>query len=157
MVQKAKQGGCATKAPVGYLNVRDKIGGSEVSRVVLDPERAVVVREGFRMYATGDYSIAELQSWLATKGLTSPYAKKSGAPPPVSAIHRMLANPFYVGVVEWHGVQYGGQHKPLISRALFERVQEMLRPTIVSVSGSDATTTISRGSYAAGSVAIACP
>lgn len=35
--------------------------------------------------------------------------------------------PFYVGVVEWHGVQYEGQHKPLISRALFERVQEMLK------------------------------
>ncbi|CAN5558405.1 hypothetical protein BH24ACT26_BH24ACT26_00070 [soil metagenome] len=32
-----------------------------------------------------------------------------------------------MGVVEWHGVQYEGQHKPLISRALFERVQEMLK------------------------------
>ncbi len=85
------------------------------------------VREAFRMYATGDYSVAELQSWLASKGLTSPYAKKPGAPPPISAVHRMLTNPFYVGVVEWNGVEYEGQHKPLISGALFERVQEALK------------------------------
>lgn len=114
-------------APIGYVRVREKVGANEVSRVVLDPERAMLVREAFRMYATGDYSVAELQSWLASKGLTSPYAKKPGAPPPVSAIYVMLTNPFYVGVVEWHGVQYEGQHKALISLPLFERVQEVLR------------------------------
>ena len=127
MAQKAKLGGWPGKAPIGYLRARERVGGMEISKVVLDPERAMLVREAFRMYATGDYSVAELQSWLASKGLTSPYAKKPGAPPPVSAIHVMRTNPFYVGVVEWNGVQYEGEHKALISRPLFERVQEVLR------------------------------
>jgi site-specific DNA recombinase len=38
----------------------------------------------------------------------------------------MLQNPFYVGIVEWDGVQYEGKHKTLVSRNLFERCQEVL-------------------------------
>lgn len=39
----------------------------------------------------------------------------------------MLRNPFYIGVVEWHGVKYPGDHKPLVSKALFNRAQDVLR------------------------------
>jgi hypothetical protein len=44
-----------------------------------------------------------------------------------SQMAAMLANPFYTGVVEWDGVRYPGQHKPLIPQAMFERVQEVMR------------------------------
>jgi hypothetical protein len=37
------------------------------------------------------------------------------------------AHPFYVGVVQWGGARYEGQHKALIPQSLFERVQETLR------------------------------
>jgi site-specific DNA recombinase len=126
MTQKAKQGVWPARAPIGYLNDIRRENGKEIKRVVLDPERAILVREGFRLYATGDYSIAEVQAALAAKGLSSPMARRPGAPPPVSAIGRMLQNPFYVGTVEWGGVDYKGTHKPLVSRNLFERVQEVL-------------------------------
>jgi site-specific DNA recombinase len=126
MSQKAKQGQWPAKAPLGYLNDVRRENGKEVKRVILDPERAILVREAFRLYATGEYSLAELQSELAAKGLTSPAARKPGAPPPVSAIARTLANPFYVGIVEWDGIEYPGKHKPLVTRNLFERVQEVL-------------------------------
>lgn len=79
------------------------------------------------MYATGDYSLAQLQAALHAKGLTSPTARKPGAPPPVSALATMLQNPFYIGIVEWDGVRYPGKHKALLSKNLFERVQEVLR------------------------------
>jgi site-specific DNA recombinase len=39
----------------------------------------------------------------------------------------MLQNPFYIGIVEWDGVRYPGKHKPLITKNLFERVQEVLK------------------------------
>jgi site-specific DNA recombinase len=39
----------------------------------------------------------------------------------------MLANPFYIGIVEWGGVDYQGKHKPLVSEPLFEKVREVLR------------------------------
>ena len=80
-----------------------------------DPGRAFLVKEMFRLYATGDYSISELQSAMSAKGLTSP-ASRSGKPPATSKVARMLADPFYVGIVEWNGVRYPGQHKPLILR-----------------------------------------
>jgi len=127
MTQKAKMGGWPTKAPIGYLNVREKTAGKEIAKVVLDPERALLVRETFRLYATGEYSLPELQAAMHAKGLTSPYARRPGAPVSVSKLAELLTNPFYLGVVQWGGVRYPGQHKALIPRNLFDRVQQTLR------------------------------
>jgi site-specific DNA recombinase len=127
MTQKAKMGGWPTRAPIGYLNVRDRIAGQEIAKVTLDPERALLVRETFQLYATGEYSLPELQATMHAKGLTSPYAKQPDAPVSVSKLAEMLANPFYVGIVAWNGVRYQGQHKQLIAQSLFDRVQETLR------------------------------
>jgi len=121
MTQKAKMGGWPGRAPIGYWNVRERVGGRDVSRVELDPERALLVREAFRLYATGEYSILELRGTMHAKGLTSPHARKPGAPMSASKLAEMLANPFYVGVVEWGGVHSEGQHRPT-------RVTEHLRP-----------------------------
>lgn len=126
--QKAKQGGWPSRAPVGYRNVRESGEyGRGVAKVVLDPKRAMLMKEAFRLYATGDYSIAELASAMAGKGLTNPYSKRPGATMGVATLAQVLANPFYIGVVDWNGVQYKGQHKALVSKNVFERVQEVLR------------------------------
>lgn len=126
MSQKAKMGGWPQRAPIGYLNQREKTGGRETARIIIDPQRAFLVKEAFRLYATGDYSLSELHSTMEAKGLTS-IASKSGKPPVMSKLAEMLANPFYIGIVEWNGVRYQGQHKPLISQAVFGKVQEVLR------------------------------
>jgi len=39
----------------------------------------------------------------------------------------MLTNSLYVGMVPWQGDIHQGEHEPLISRVLFERVQEKLQ------------------------------
>jgi DNA invertase Pin-like site-specific DNA recombinase len=127
MTQKAKMGGWPTKAPIGYLNVREKIAGKDIAKVVLDPERALLVREAFRLYATGEYSLPELQTTMHAKGLTSLYARRPGAPVSVSKLAELPANPFYLGIVQWGGARYEGQHKALIPQSLFDRVQQMLR------------------------------
>jgi len=115
MTQKAKMGGWPQRAPIGYLNSRQRLEGREIAKVVPDPQRAFLVKEAFRLYSTGDYSLPELQSALAAKGLTSP-ASKNGNPPVISKLAKMLADPFYVGEVEWNGARYPGQHKALVSR-----------------------------------------
>ena len=40
MVQKAKLGGFPHGAPIGYLNVKEIVGGRQVARIVPDPDRA---------------------------------------------------------------------------------------------------------------------
>ncbi len=45
----------------------------------------------------------------------------------VSKLAELLVNPFYIGVVQWGGARYAGQHKALIPQSLFDRVQETLR------------------------------
>jgi site-specific DNA recombinase len=157
MTQKAKQGLWPAKAPIGYLNVRKQGSGKRgTARVVLDPERALLVREAFRMYATGDYSLAELHAALQAKGLTSPTARKPGAPLPVSALATMLQNPFYIGVVEWDGVQYPGKHKSLISKTSSRASKKCWPRTTRPACASAATTTTSRASFTAVSAATAC-
>jgi site-specific DNA recombinase len=64
---------------------------------------------------------------MHAKGLTSPYARRPGAPVSVSKLAELLANPFYTGVVQWGGARYEGQHKSLVPQSLFDRVQETLR------------------------------
>jgi hypothetical protein len=38
----------------------------------------------------------------------------------------MLQDRYYLGYVEWGGVEYQGKHEPLIARELFDRVQRVL-------------------------------
>jgi DNA invertase Pin-like site-specific DNA recombinase len=42
------------------------------------------------------------------------------------ALYQMLANPIYVGEIRHKQFSHPGQHKPIIGRAIWERVQEML-------------------------------
>ncbi len=64
----------------------------------------------------------------AGRGLTEALSEKGlrnrlGNPPGMSAVHRMLRNPVYAGVVRWKGIDREGRHTPLISREFFARVQ----------------------------------
>jgi len=43
-----------------------------------------------------------------------------------SNVHRLLQSRVYTGDFDWNGRTYRGSHEPLISTALFERVQEIL-------------------------------
>lgn len=44
-----------------------------------------------------------------------------------AAMHTLLQNPIYHGTIRWAGKLYDGKHDPLITRALFERVQQRMR------------------------------
>lgn len=41
--------------------------------------------------------------------------------------HYMLRNPIYYGVMRYYGEVYEAKHKPIISKALFDKCQEMLK------------------------------
>lgn len=127
LLRKIEQGGTIGPARLGYLNVIDTVEGRRINTIGLDPERAPLIRKAFELYATGDYSCEHLQQKLTDLGLTTRPSAKRPTPRPlaVSTIHRLLADPYYTGIVTFKGKQYPGQHKPLVSQELFDRVQEM--------------------------------
>jgi len=127
MVQNAKLGGFPHGAPIGYLNIKDLVAGRQVARIVPDPGRAPLVTVAFEHYASGEWSLQRLAGELGHRGLTSRGRRNR----PVKAITwqglaKILANPVYVGIACWGGVEHPGLHEPLTTREVFRRVQELL-------------------------------
>jgi site-specific DNA recombinase len=127
MGQKVKQGGTITVAKFGYDNIRVKHDGREIRTIAVDPERSRFVRMAFELYATGDYSFPELRDALTDAGCRTRGNRRYG-PRPISihAIGNMLRDRYYLGYVEYDGVEYPGRHEPLIDQELFDRVQKVL-------------------------------
>jgi site-specific DNA recombinase len=127
--EKAKRGGTPTKAPLGYLNVREQLpSGGEVRTIAVDRERAGIITWAFETYATGLYSVNDMVTLLAARGLRS-QGDRRYSPRPLnhSSMHKLLSNRYYAGVVTYRGKQYPGRHEPLISEELFEQVQAVLK------------------------------
>jgi len=76
----------------------------------------------FELYDSGEFSVERLAEKVYEMGLRS--GKGNKLPP--SRIHRLLQNPFYIGRMLWKGQVRDGIHQPLISHALYQRVQNRL-------------------------------
>ena len=113
---KLLKGEYPSYAPCGYINIKPG-GGIEP-----DPIRAPYITRAFELFATRNYSIKKLANQLADEGLRSRRGKTKGS----SSIHRVLTNPEYYGVIRRKGVLYVGKHTPLISKGLFDQVQDAL-------------------------------
>jgi hypothetical protein len=106
-------------APLGYIN--RSFGG--VSDIIPDPERAEIITEMFYKAAEG-WSGRRLKDWLAESGVTT----RNGKAVPLSSVLAMLINPFYYGEFQYpegpDARWYKGAHKPLISRDMFDQIQQ---------------------------------
>src|ERR1035437_7376713 len=113
---KLEKGGWPNNAPFGYLN--DKATKS----IKLDKKRAPYVLHAFELYSTGGYSVKQVADQLYAEGLRT----DSGNKVVKNQIHKNLSNNFYLGLMERDGKLYQGNHKPLISKNLFDKVQDIL-------------------------------
>jgi site-specific DNA recombinase len=126
-VQKAKNGGTPGRAPTGYLNVRQSSNGREVRTVEIDPVRGPLMAWAFETYETGEWTIRRLLAELTARGLTTaPGARGPGKPLGVSHLHKLLRNPYYMGMVRYRGAIYPGKHEPLVTPETWRRVQKLL-------------------------------
>jgi DNA invertase Pin-like site-specific DNA recombinase len=121
MRQKVLKGGWPHLPPRGYVLVRKD--QDRATRVEPHPTLGSVIGTAFERYATGWFSLKALASLLAREGLTA----GNGQALSPSRVHHLLGNPFYAGRVHWGNLKVPGAHEPLVSPALFERVQTMLR------------------------------
>ncbi|APZ35630.1 resolvase [Microbacterium aurum] len=127
MGQKARNGGTLGRAPIGYLNTLDRIDGREIRSVAVDEERAPFVKLAFELYASGTYTLDDVTTELADRGLRSrPTIARPAAPIAVSKVQRLLRDRYYLGEIEYKGETYDGRHEPLIDPELFEKVQTLL-------------------------------
>ena len=116
--QKLRNGIWPSWAPMGYLNDQEK------HTIYIDKERAPLIKKAFEMYATGNYSIKEVREFLLKAGMIGRNQKK---PLSIGNCHYMLRNPIYYGVMRYYGEVYEAKHKPIISKALFDKCQELLK------------------------------
>jgi len=125
--QKVKAGGTPSKAPIGYLNVRQLVDGFEVRTVTVDPERAALITWAFEQYATGDWTLRSLAEELRKRGLTyRPGPKAPARDVPANKLQVILRNRYYISYVKWRGVEHDGKHPALVDVATFEAVQRVL-------------------------------
>ncbi len=115
---RLKQGIAPFQAPIGYL---DEGAGKPKS---IDPVRGPLVRAAFERYAMGNVSIRQLKKELADSGLRT----KNDRHISVNALNRMLSNSFYIGIIHVRKADqsFAAAHEPLISNAVFERVQAIM-------------------------------
>lgn len=120
-------------APIGYLNVKDE--DSRKATIIIDHERAPIIKILFEEYATGLHSLQSL--WYKSKelGLISKeknHFEKSAKYNKRTFISRnkiedILKNPFYYGMMKIKGRLIPHIYEPIISKALFDKVQEVFQ------------------------------
>jgi hypothetical protein len=117
--RKVASGGIVFKAPRGYRNVRK----GDKTWVEFDPSCAFQVEEAFKLAETGKYSVNRLCIEMTKKGLLGKDGKRLSQ----ASMWKMLTNPFYCGYIRRHGELLPSHHPRLISKFMFDRIQEHLQ------------------------------
>lgn len=119
MRSRAEQGYFLGKAPLGYLNAKDKDGHGII---VIDPDKAHFIKRAFELRATGIYSYKTLSKKMFEEGFINKYGK----PYPARKFEWLLKNVVYMGKVQWGKEVFdNGKHEPIITPELFYRAQLM--------------------------------
>lgn len=111
---------------LGY-DIKDK-------KLAINPVEAEQVRSIFEGYLQCG-SLAELEKFAEIKGfkhkdwVTSKGEQRGGKPFRISALHRLLHEKLYLGMIENKrtGQAFKGQHEAIISKELWEKVQTKLK------------------------------
>ena len=115
-----QEGKITGTAPIGYLNKNDGRGKTDI---ILDPDRAFLVKRIFEEYATSLYSMQEIRKKTIEWNLKN--KTKSDTYLSVSQIEKILKNPFYYGVARYKGKEYKHIYPRLIDKELFEKCDDV--------------------------------
>src|SRR3989339_501665 len=115
--QKGRRGEWPGWAPVGYLN------DYKNHTIILDKEKSAYIKKLFEIYATGGHSLHKLACFLNESGVRNQKGKLFTT----SMVFHIIKNPFYYGVFRFNGEIHEAKHEPIISKKLFDEVQDMIR------------------------------
>lgn len=113
-------------APLGYLNVVNR--STNEKDVILDEERAPLIKKMFQEFATGKHTLKSICKWARINGLkTRGNANTASKNLSRATIYEILNNPFYYGIMCVKGNLSPHKHPKLIDKELFELVQCKLK------------------------------
>ena len=113
-------------APLGYLNAIDSKGNAHI---IIDEERAPIIKRMFEEYATGLHSAQSLLTFATHLGLTArTFRNTNRRPYPLNdnTVYEILRNPFYYGVMKVKGKLIPHIYDKIIDKKLYDRVQLIL-------------------------------
>ena len=117
LYEKVKRGEYPNIAPIGYIN------DVRIKQIVVDRKKAKIVKEAFELYSRGQSRLEDISELFLKHGVRS----KEGNRLHSTRIVRILTNPLYCGLFRYGGEMYEGKHETIITKQLFDRVQEVLR------------------------------
>ncbi|GFO59298.1 serine recombinase [Geomonas silvestris] len=121
MTQKAKEGMWPSQAPLGYENA---VGPDKKKIIIPDPVRAPFIKAIFQWYATGMYSMSDIVKKAYNDGFR---CRDNTGKVCKSLIEKILKNPIYCGEFVWKGETYKGVYEAIISKDLFDKVQDTIQ------------------------------
>lgn len=114
---KCEMGWRPGPVPIGYIN-RSYNG---VKEMVLDEDRAPIIKEMFERSGLLGQSGRTIKDWLDSSG----FKTKAGKQLSLSQVYRILTNTFYYGYFKYpeDGPLYKGLHAPIITKELYDNVR----------------------------------
>lgn len=109
--------------PLGYFY--DPLCRKGEKKIIIDPDRAPIMRQMFERVAYQAESGRDILAWLNEMG----FKTRSGCNMALSRIYLILRDHFYYGRFEYplgSGIFYDGKHEPIIDKDLFDKVQACL-------------------------------
>jgi DNA invertase Pin-like site-specific DNA recombinase len=120
---RCDQGLWPFRPPTGYLKSDHKDEGCVC---VIDELRSPVIKQMFEKIANDRWSGRKLHDWLRNE---IHFTHTSGKSLSLGNVYRVLQNHFYYGKFEYpvhSGNWFDGVHEPIISKELFDAVQEQM-------------------------------
>ncbi len=129
-LEKAARGWYPHKPPSGYFTNR------ETGEIEVDPKRFDMLRKGWELMLSEAYTVPEVLEKLREWGFTTRRLRPKTTEPKAgkmitrSNLYKLFDSRFYLGEFSFLGETYQGRHKPMITRAEFERVQEVIHKPV---------------------------
>ena len=114
--QKARNGYFPGVAPLGYIN------DTRNRTIVVNKKIAPIITKAFEMYGEGNIQIKDVASFLEQQKVL----RKNGKRIREDVVTMIFKKSFYTGYFTYAGEVYEGRHTPIISKKLFDKVQEVL-------------------------------
>ena len=132
---RCEQGLRPGQPPVGYLNERHM---DRKCQAIVDPERGPIIKKMFEKVAYEKWSGHKIYNWLKFEINFKSVTGNKGLS--LGNIYLILQNPYYYGVFEYpvkSGNFYTGKHTPLITKELFDQVQQQVQSQVIKSEGKE--------------------